>query len=202
MTYTEIEGDLLTLGLPAIGHGCNCRGSIGAGIARQVGDRYPQMEDAYRAKCRDGSFRLGGFFAWETDDTVIYNLATQQEPGADARLDAIETSVRAALADAQARGLPTLGLPRLGFRIGGLKWTDVAVTLRSLALGSAVNLTVVSRPRVSSDRRAPRRLITQTPVADDQGKQKTPEQIFQELLPGMPPAFRQAMPQQPDGSDS
>ena len=194
MTYTEIEGDLLTLGLPAIGHGCNCRGSMGGGIAAQLRDRYPQMSDAYRAKCRDGSFRLGGFFAWETADTVIYNLATQQEPGADARLGAIEESVRAALADAQARGLPTLGLPRLGSGIGGLQWADVSDTLRSLAAESPVDLTVVSRPRVSPARHAPRRLVTHTSVTDEAGEPKTAEQIYQELLAGMPPAFRQAVP--------
>ena len=202
MTYTEFEGDLLTLGLPAIGHGCNCRGSMGAGIAKQLRDRYPQMYAAYNAKCRDGSFRPGGFFAWEADDTVIYNLATQQEPGPDARLDAIEASVRAALADAQAREIPTLGLPRLGSGIGGLQWTDVADTLRSLAAESPVHLTVVRLPRVSPDRHAPRRLDTHTSTTDNQGEPKTPEQIFQELLAGMPPKFRQAMPSQSNRSDS
>lgn len=147
MTYTETEGDLLTLGLPAIGHGCNCRGSMGGGIAAQLRHRYPQMYEAYRAKCRDGSFRLGGIFVWETEKTVIYNLATQQEPGSDARLEAIQASVLAALADAQTRGLTTLGLPRLGSGIGGLEWTDVSNTLRFLARESPVDLTLVSRTK-------------------------------------------------------
>jgi O-acetyl-ADP-ribose deacetylase (regulator of RNase III) len=139
MTYTEIEGDLLTLELPAIGHGCNCRGSMGGGIALQLRNRYPAMDAAYRAKCRDGSFRLGGFFVWETDDSVIYNLATQLEPGPD--------SIRAALADAGSRGIPTLGLPQLGSGIGGLDWAKVADILRSAAAESPVGVTVVSRPK-------------------------------------------------------
>jgi O-acetyl-ADP-ribose deacetylase (regulator of RNase III) len=35
VTLTLVEGDLFDLQMPAIGHGCKCRGSMGAGIAVQ-----------------------------------------------------------------------------------------------------------------------------------------------------------------------
>jgi O-acetyl-ADP-ribose deacetylase (regulator of RNase III) len=77
---------------------------------------------------------------------VIYNLATQPVPRPSATLDAIGTSVRAALADAGHRGLPRLGLPRIGAGLGGLPWPDVAGVLDAAAAVSMVDLVVVTLP--------------------------------------------------------
>lgn len=146
MTYTETTGDLFELGLSAIGHGCNTVGSMGAGIAREVRRRWPDCYRDYAELCRTGRFMIGGFHAWEGDGIVVYNLATQVRPGRDARLDAIRDAVAAALADAQARGLDRLGLPRIGAGIGGLDWSDVRRVLREVAADSPVELVVVGLP--------------------------------------------------------
>jgi O-acetyl-ADP-ribose deacetylase (regulator of RNase III) len=114
------------LDLPALGHGCNCAGAMGAGIAVVFRKRYPAMYREYRRRCAAGEFRPGDVFVWEAPDVVVYNLATQPVPGPTARLDAIEASVRAALADAEVRELPRLGIPRIGAGLGGLDWDDVA----------------------------------------------------------------------------
>jgi O-acetyl-ADP-ribose deacetylase (regulator of RNase III) len=146
MPFSTITGDLFQSGLSAIGHGCNCSGAMGAGIAVEFKRRYPAMYQEYRKRCRDGLFQLGDIFVWEAPDVVIYNLATQPIPGPSATLSAIETSVRAAIADAASRGLPTLGLPRIGAGLGGLAWPDVATLLTRVGNDSDVNLTVVSLP--------------------------------------------------------
>jgi O-acetyl-ADP-ribose deacetylase (regulator of RNase III) len=145
MPYTEVTGDLFAQGLPAIGHGCNCVGSMGAGIAAEFGRRWPEMYAAYRARCEAGTFRPGGFFAWDAGDVVVYNLATQPSPGPSARVEAIGASVGAALADAASRGIARLGVPRLGAGIGGLAWPDVERVLRPVAEASDVDLVVVTR---------------------------------------------------------
>jgi O-acetyl-ADP-ribose deacetylase (regulator of RNase III) len=144
MSFTEVEGDLFTLGLPAIAHGCNCRGSMGAGIARQFRSRFPEMYAQYADRCRAGRFAPGDVFVWDAGEVVVYNLATQLKPGADARLDAISVSVRAALADAAERRIRRLGVPRLGAGIGGLDWNDVADVLHAAAATSTVELVVVT----------------------------------------------------------
>ncbi|HKD96407.1 MAG TPA: macro domain-containing protein [Micromonosporaceae bacterium] len=141
-----IDGDLFTAGLPALGHGCNCAGAMGAGIAVEFRQRYPGMFEEYRARCRDGRFRLGGMFVWQAPDVVVYNLATQPVPRPTATLDAIETSVGAALTDVAGRGLHALGLPTIGAGLGGLAWPDVTAVLERVAGGSDVELVVVSRP--------------------------------------------------------
>jgi O-acetyl-ADP-ribose deacetylase (regulator of RNase III) len=143
MSYRETTGDLFDLGLPAICHGCNCRGSMSGGIAVDFRARWPEMYEEYRRRCERREFQLGGFFRWDADDVVVYNLATQQTGGADARIDAVESSVRGALADAESLGLTALGVPKLGAGIGGLAWPDVQAVLRQAGEASSVELVAV-----------------------------------------------------------
>src|SRR5262249_44069141 len=128
----EVEGDLLRIAKrgEAIGHGCNCEGVMG-GLAAHVAQRWPALEADYQAACRAGTFTLGGVLPWldEESGVWIYNLATQQHPGADARLDAIDASVRVAIEHARELVVRRIFLPRIGAGIGGLRWEDVRATL-------------------------------------------------------------------------
>jgi O-acetyl-ADP-ribose deacetylase (regulator of RNase III) len=144
MGLTAITGDLFELSLPAVGHGCNCVGAMGAGIAKEFRRRFPQMYSEYRQLCKSGQFQLGDIFVWQADGLLIYNLATQPVPRPSATLEAINASVRAALADAEQRSVPRLGIPRIGAGLGGLAWQDVAAVLDAAAADSAVDLLVVS----------------------------------------------------------
>lgn len=147
MAFTMVTGDLFDLGLPAIGHGCNCAGSMGAGIAAEFKRRFPAMYQEYRRRCRQGNFQLGDIFVWDQEpDLVVYNLATQPVPRPSATLQAIDTSIRAALADAEQRGLSRLAAPRIGAGLGGLAWPDVAAVLRPAGEDSTVELIAVSVP--------------------------------------------------------
>ena len=58
MAFTMVTGDLFDLGLPAIGHGCNCSGSMGAGIAVQFKRRFAAMYQEYR-RAGSGTARRG-----------------------------------------------------------------------------------------------------------------------------------------------
>lgn len=145
----EVEGDLLRIAVrgEAIGHGCNCDGVMG-GLAAHVESRWPALAVDYRTACRTGTFTLGDALPWldEASGVWIYNLATQQHPGADARLDAIGASVRAAIAHARTNDVPRIYLPRIGAGIGGLRWEDVESTLEAVAAAHPdVDLVVVTK---------------------------------------------------------
>lgn len=143
---TEITGNLLHADLPAIAHGCNRQGMMGAGIARAFRATYPEMYREYRALCQADRFPLGSFFAWDTGEQVIYNLATQNRGGPDASIGAIRAAVGRALADCETRGIAQLGVPRIGAGIGGLAWDEVRAALEELASESPVELVVVTLP--------------------------------------------------------
>ena len=75
-SYTGVTADLFGFGLPAVGHGCNCTGSMGGGITRDFRLRYPDKYAEYARRCAGGDFVLGGMFVWAITDLVVYNFAT------------------------------------------------------------------------------------------------------------------------------
>jgi O-acetyl-ADP-ribose deacetylase (regulator of RNase III) len=145
--FREAEGNLFELGLPAIGHGVNCRGVMGAGIAKVFRDKYPGMYDDYVAACINGNINPGGVLIWREPDVVIFNLATQLNPGADATLEAVKSSVRIAVGHCYYASIQSLGLPRIGCGIGGLNWPDVKKIMEEVAWEfPVVDVVVVTLP--------------------------------------------------------
>ncbi len=149
MTYTEVTGDLFGMDLPAIGHGVNCAGVMGAGIAVEFKRRWPVMYLEYKALCTDERLVPGDIFTWYAGHGVrVYNMATQQRPDGGARLHIIGKCVRAVLEHARQRDLPKVGIPRIGAGLGGLDWDDVRVVLRAVSRDASTELVVVSLPEV------------------------------------------------------
>lgn len=143
-------GDLFDQGLPAYAQGVNCRGLMGAGIAKEFRRRWPGMYNQYRHACDRYRLQLGQMMAWHERNTpVIYSLATQDRPGPHAKLDAIGQAVDSMLAHAEALQLPAVGMPRIGAGIGGLAWPDVQAVLEDVAVASPVRLVVVSLPEAA-----------------------------------------------------
>lgn len=128
----EVVGDLFDAPELVLGHGVNQQGMMGSGIALQFAKRYPEMEENYIEYCNTmfseefSSFR-SNIFAWSDEDSekVIFNMFTQELPGANARLDMILASAIEALEIANDLDLGDIALPRIGSGVGGLQWDDV-----------------------------------------------------------------------------
>ena len=147
MSVEERVGDLFAAAdVDAIGHGCNCAGVMGAGIAVEFKRRWPAMFEEYRRRCLDGRFGLGDVFAWPGDGLVVYNLGTQRTKGTKATLDAVATATERMLRDAAERGVTVIGLPRIGAGLGGLPWPAVRGRLVEVASDGAVRLIVHTLP--------------------------------------------------------
>lgn len=126
-----VKGDLFKSGAPAIGHGVNCKGVMGSGIATVFKINYPDMYEEYKGACRRGDLRPGMVFPWKDEESGvwIYNIASQDNPGADARLDWLATGVAKALDHAFKNDVYKIALPKIGCGIGGLDWEDVHKSL-------------------------------------------------------------------------
>lgn len=145
--FKEIEGNLFELNLPAIGHGVNCRGAMHAGIANVFRLKFPDMYLRYSLMCDSGRMVPGKVMAWAAGDLIVFNLATQLNPGADATLEAVEEAVRAAVRRCDTFGIEALGLPRIGCGIGGLEWADVkAIMVKVAGEFPSVDVVAVSLP--------------------------------------------------------
>jgi O-acetyl-ADP-ribose deacetylase (regulator of RNase III) len=164
MPIRYVAGDLFAneYQARALAHGCNCQGTMGAGIAVGFRERYPAMYAAYRQRCQASprQFNPGDVFLWKADNQPwVFNLATQEdywrsraygggrlrEPGsrtlapvgrsrAPATYDAIERCLNAMRARADAEGIASIAMPRIGAGYGGLSWPKVrAIIERAFA---------------------------------------------------------------------
>lgn len=138
---------------PAFAHGCNCLGVMGAGLAKHVRGRWPQAYDEYRKLCGQGLFTLGSVHEWHDWRTnqYVFNLGTQYGLGACARLDAIRESVDWMFRNSSARNLRVVAIPRIGCGYGGLRWSDVKVTLLRVMQHFPQTLRVYTLPKESDD---------------------------------------------------
>lgn len=120
---TEYTGDLFTAHADALGHGVNCKGLMGKGIAKAFREQWPDMYSEYRLMCQEELLKPGLIYPWadKVGPTVI-NIATQEYPGPDASYEWVDAGVRNALAYMNQRGLKSLAIPRIGCGIGGLEW--------------------------------------------------------------------------------
>ena len=131
MPIRFISGDLFDNehSAQAFAHGCNCQGSMGAGIAKTFRARYPEMYEEYRRRCKaePRQFNLGDCWLWKADDQPwVFNLGTQESYWRSrASYEAIETALREMRRQAGAEGITSIAMPRIGVGYGGLSWKKV-----------------------------------------------------------------------------
>ena len=119
----------------ALAHGCNCAGSMNAGVAVGFRERYPAMFEEYRRRCRarPAEFGLGDVFFWREDGKpAVFNLGTQARPGFGATYAAVETALRATRARADAEGVASVAMPRVAAGYGGLSWKKVRALVEAV----------------------------------------------------------------------
>jgi O-acetyl-ADP-ribose deacetylase (regulator of RNase III) len=131
MPIEVVSGDLFAnrFGARVLAHGCNCQGSMGAGIATGFRDRYPAMYEEYRRRCKSEPrrFNLGNVMLWKPEEEPwVFNLATQEDVWhARASYEAIETALTRMRRRANREGIDSIALPRIGAGHGGLSWRKV-----------------------------------------------------------------------------
>jgi O-acetyl-ADP-ribose deacetylase (regulator of RNase III) len=139
---TELSNtDALEIDCDAIAHGVNMQGAMAGGIAWQIAQTFPEAEAEYIWNCKWDLVNLGGCLPVgineykETGPYTLFNLFTQIQPGADARLDALELSLENMLKEASLLGIKEIAMPRIGCGIGGLEWDDVRPILLKASEG-------------------------------------------------------------------
>lgn len=131
MPIQWVSGDLFAnrFAARALAHGCNCQGSMGAGIATGFRDRYPEMFEEYRRRCKatPREFNLGDAWLWKAQGKPwVFNLGTQEGVWrARASYEAIETALTSMREQADHEDIPSIAIPRIGVGYGGLSWNRV-----------------------------------------------------------------------------
>jgi O-acetyl-ADP-ribose deacetylase (regulator of RNase III) len=137
------KGDVLNSdGLRTYAHGCDCAGGMDAGVAVAFKKKWPRMFEAYRARCTEGTFRLGDVLAWNEGDELIYTLAIQEQSTKKAKVPALTKSLKTMTELALAAGIDRVGLPRIGAGPAGLDWPRVKKILSEIGRDTSVTLVV------------------------------------------------------------
>ena len=154
----EKTGDILTTTAAAVAHGCNCRGSMDAGLAAQIRKRYPKAFARYRAACAAGTFRPGTAQLVDTRPHRIWNLATQDAAGLPlwrggavwANAAWIEECLLKVAGLAIEHSLAAVAFPRVGCDLGGLFWDAADFADKRHQFGAAVGAPPVEDEYVSN----------------------------------------------------
>ena len=132
----EIKGDLFYTDCDVVGHGVNCRGGFGSGIAGQIKNLFPNVRDEYLKYHENNGWQLGDVQLVKAENKevigdkklIIANCATQinyyPREILNADYSAIET-ICYKLKDYCKQEELTLALPRIGCGLAGGDWEIV-----------------------------------------------------------------------------
>lgn len=138
MPIEYVSGDLFDNAhqAQAFAHGCNCQGSMGAGVAKTFRSRYPEMYEEYRRRCKaePREFNLGDCWLWKAEGQPwVFNLGTQEGYWrARASYKAIDAALKAMRAQADAENITRIAIPRIGVGYGGLSWKKVRAIVEAV----------------------------------------------------------------------
>ena len=135
-------GNLFDTEQTAIGHGVNVYGVMGAGIAKQFKNKFPENYRAYQHQCLTRQLRPGGTYIHWENSHMIFNMASQDKPGPHAKLHWLGQSALETANTAKIWGYPIVAIPMIGCGIGGLTWPQVEKSLLTIENLSGIQFEV------------------------------------------------------------
>lgn len=124
-------------------HQVNCKGVMGAGFAKQVKDKYPQLFKDYRERCMmfDYTELLGTNYYYEDENIIIVNMFSQNNYGTETRQTNYEAM--ATCLDKIRKMYPTQTIVapyRIGCGLGGGDWNIVSKLLEKYNIETSTNI--------------------------------------------------------------
>ena len=144
----EIKGDLLSSNCKIRCHQVNCRGVMGAGIAKQIKVKYPTVYPPYRQMCQDlGSNALGKIqVILCSDGTMIANLFAQNGYGTgkiQTDMTAMEQCIKA-IRQYQMDTGASVGFPKfMGAGLARGNWNDIYAVIQKYFGGDNADCLIV-----------------------------------------------------------
>ena len=142
-------GNLLEADAEALVNTVNTEGVMGKGIALQFKKKFPEMYEEYRRACEAGEVQPGRMHVFERKDMLnprfIINFPTKRHWRSPARMEDLESGLRALVAEIKRRNIRSVAIPPLGCGNGGLDWAIVRPTIER-ALGELKDVRILLFP--------------------------------------------------------
>ena len=124
-----VKGDLFDSSRQTLVNTVNCRGVMGAGIAKQFKERFPEMFNDYAARCKRGEVQLGRPYLYDDGKVKILNFPTKDHWKKKSDLNGIAEGLKYLVAHVEEWGITSLAIPPLGCGLGKLNWSIVRPTM-------------------------------------------------------------------------
>lgn len=176
MLYVH-EGNLLdNVHSGVIVHGCNSKGVMGSGFAKQVRDKYPKAFDDYAARKQHYGLKMGEVISTVTTDVnnkylVICNAITQKEFGTDKNVvyvnyESIASAFKQVYKIARDYGLADIHFPKIGAGLANGDWDKILEIIKLNAPDNRrLHLWVLPEETVAAPVVAPVEVVTETKPA-------------------------------------
>ncbi len=123
------QGNIFEEDLEALVNPVNCVGVMGAGLALQFKNRYPDNYKFYVKAWKDGQFESGDIFCHilegKGNPKFILNFPTKRHWRDPSKIEYIQEGLQTLAVSIQLNEIKSIGIPALGCGLGGLDWKDV-----------------------------------------------------------------------------
>ncbi len=147
LKYTD--GSLFDSPDQVLGHSVNCQGAFGKGIAKQIGERYPEVKKAYLKKYHSSGWQLGDIQYVNTEcGKIVTNLATQSNYGNNniqhVNYKALELCIDQLLSYCKENKY-AVSIPKISSGLAGGEWEVIEKIIENVSseLGIDVNVYVL-----------------------------------------------------------
>ena len=147
-------GNLLDAQTDVIAHQVNCQGVMGAGLAKQIRDKWPEVFNAYKYYVNLVAFdhhteKLLGrcFMVLNTEKQYIANLFGQNNYGRDSKrytsYDAIYESLISLASQMVDDGMTSLAIPyKMSSDRGGADWNVILAMIESVFKNTDITIEI------------------------------------------------------------
>lgn len=139
-----VVGDIFRLQADMLVNPVNTVGVMGAGLAAQFSERYPEMFENYKLLCKHGQVRVGEPFLWKRTLPWILNVATKTHWKYKSELSYVHAACLSIASVVNQFNLNSVGLPWLGCGEGGLSKDEVRVLFTEVLQPMACEFYIVT----------------------------------------------------------
>ncbi len=128
MPLREVKGDLLISPVDVLVNPVNCVGVMGAGLAKQFREVYPEMFRSYQKACWEGDVSIGRMHVWPTGEFrpgYVVNFPTKNHWKDPSHISYVTRGLTALVKTLAALPVQSVALPALGCGLGGLDYEEV-----------------------------------------------------------------------------
>ncbi len=122
------KGNIFDVSAQVIVNPCNSIGVAGAGLSKQIRDRYPAVYDDYHLQCTLKQIRPGmmlGYTPPEENRPGFIHFPTKGHWKNPSRDEYVRDGLRLISDLVEKHDIKSIAFPKLGCGLGGLKWSDV-----------------------------------------------------------------------------